>query len=224
MKKYKNYYIGAAVCFFLMCFALDPATDSEDPLVAAIFGVIGVFLLILPPVLKYLEKKEAERKERERIEAKKQAAIAAAIAAQKEQARKNEVRKRALTHFNNSPFVRQVIRDLRSRNWDNMNGKYGHCTVYQDRLVAGRCYYYDEYGLDKLSLERCEELAEFLGMAYGKDYTTKGIYRSNCGPTGTFTSFLGSDGTVSTIPDYFEGKPTLEGYKLKPVMPTLKKW
>ena len=119
-----------------------------------VFGAIGFLLLYMKEKINDPEEWEEQRKLKKIAKAKKE---------------KEELRKRAIARFNTAPFVKQLVQDFRSRNWQDLDYSKGGCVIYYDKIVTPyRTYVYINYDLARLDQNGCQELAEILGMAYSQ--------------------------------------------------------
>lgn len=147
--------LGCVVCFVLAYLGI----ETGDPVVAAFFGIIGVWLLYMWATKEERKKKKAEEAEKRREEQRRE----------KERNEKKELRQQAIARFNTSPFVLQIVKDFRSRNWRDLDYSKGGCVIYYDKIVTPyRTYVYINYDLARLDQNGCQELAEILGMAYSQ--------------------------------------------------------
>ncbi len=119
-----------------------------------VFGAIGFLLLYMKEKINDPEEWEEQRKLKKIAKAKKE---------------KEELRKHAIARFNTAPFVKQLVQDFRSRNWQDLDYSKGGCVIYYDKIVTPyRTYVYINYDLARLDQNGCQELAEILGMAYSQ--------------------------------------------------------
>lgn len=144
----------------------------------------------------------------------KRAEEAARREAEKERRRKDAVRQCAITRFRTSAFVSTLIQDFSNRNWRDLDYTQNGCYVYPDKIVTPcQTYIYINYGLANLDMEGCEELAEYLGTVYGRPYSAVKETKFFGGVSNSYTSYLGSDGSVSTVRDAWGEERTI-AYRL----------
>lgn len=137
--------IAAIICFILALVAIG---SGEIP-VAVVFVVLGIWF-----ACRWATKDEREK--------------------EKEQKEQKETVDRARERFKDSRFVTQIIQEFRNRNWRDLDYNFGGCKVWLDRIITPyQTYVYIDYGLGRLDVEGCKELAVYLGMAFGKDFCTK---------------------------------------------------
>ena len=213
--------LGCVVCFVLAYLGI----ETGDPVVAAFFGIIGVWLLYLWATKEERKKKKAEEAEKRREEQRRE----------KERNEKKELRQQAIARFNTSPFVLQIVKDFRSRNWRDLDYSKGGCMICCDKIVTPyRTYIYIDHGLARLDRKGCQELAEILGIAYNaankKPYTAQEITHFSGGLSGSYSGYYNSStGDFSASPDAIESY-AFDGYKLysndtvPPPPPTGKPW
>lgn len=202
----------AIICFVLAAIAI----ESGDILMITIFAGLGILFTYLWATREDREKKRREELKKQREELKKQ-----------KLAEKIQLSK---ARFSNSAFAAQVIQDFRSRHWGDLDFKRGSCQIFHDKIVTPyQTYLYINYGLGKLDNNGCEQLALYLGEAYGGGYETKAIERGYGGYSGSYSGYISSDGSVSISPDG-GGDFVTVGYELcskasmTPSNPVGKKW
>ena len=186
----------AIICFVAAAIAI----ETGDMFMLAVFGGLGVLLTYLWAPKDKRAKKRALEEQKQREEAERQ--------------RKEQVRQRALTRFNASPLAVQIIRDMRNRNWLDLDYKRDGCCIYFDK-IATPCqkYTYRDYGLKDLDEADCEELAEYLGLAYGREYCVKKMTKFVGGVSSSYSGHIGADGSVSLCRDGWSEEKTI-GYKV----------
>lgn len=186
----------AIICFVVTAIAI----ESGEVFMIITFGGIGILLTYLWATKDKRRQEEAERKRKEKEEA--------------ERKRKEETRQRALVRFNTSTFATQIIQDFRSRNWRDLDYKSGGCQIYSDKIITPcQSYVYIDYGWGKLDIKSCEELAEYLGIAYGKTYSAEAITKFVGGVSSSYSGHISSTGDVSVYRDAW-GDDKVIGYKL----------
>lgn len=165
----------------------------NDLIPGLIFAGVGVLLIYL----KVTERKRFTHREQRRIEEKK-----------------NNTIQSAKLRFNNSTFVTHLIRDCRARNWSDLNYVNGGCQVLTDKIVTPyKTYLYDDFGLNRLDIKGCEQLAVYIGELFGRKYEVEEISQFFGGYTGGYSGYVGSDGSISVSRNYSGGERTL-GYKV----------
>ena len=104
--------------------------------------------------------------------------------------------------FGNSAFVAQVISDFRVRNWNDLDYRRGGCQILEDKIETPyRTYIYIQYGLGKLDQEGREQLAYYLGEAYGGCYSFTPIEKLAGGRSNSYSGYISSDGDVRISSD-----------------------
>lgn len=189
------------VCFLILWMGI----EDGDSTMIVIFG--GLFVLLVG--LKVTEKLRAK------IGLNLRTIIRAIIVRRKEE----KLIKRANARFDNSSFAALVLRDLRQDNWDAFSDPQG-CQVLPDKIITPhKTYdYLNGYGLKKLDQSGCKELATYLAQFYPGKCSIIEKIRYAGGFTGSYSSYVNSDGGVTTSPDYVGGE-YWEGYIIRKVTP-----
>lgn len=186
----------AIVCFVIAAIAI----ESGEVFMIVFFGGIGALLTYLWATKDKREKEVHRKTQQRRIET--------------EQKRKEETRRCGLSRFGGSIFAEQLVREFRGRNWLDLDFRNGGCQIYSDKIVTPcKTYVYINYGLAKLDIKGCEELAEFLGVVYGRAYSVDKITKFVGGVSDSYSGHINSDGGVSVYRDAWGGD-TVIGYKL----------
>ena len=190
--------IAAIVFVFLTIFAL---TEGDDIAVTILFGALAVLFI-------YLWATKAKRKQKQIEETEKREA-------EQERQRKAELQQRACKRFNASPFATQLRQDFAQRGWQDLDYNKGQgCRIYADRIETPcRTYVYIDYGWGKLDMQSCEELAEYLGLACGKEYITNKLTKFVGGRSSSYSGYIDSNGSVSICQDA-DGNDVTIGYSV----------
>ncbi len=191
------------VCYILAALAV----ESGDPLMIVLFLGLAIWLHYLWATKeKRAAKRLQEQQERERLERIQ----------------------RARARFYGLSFVSRAIGEMRNRGWEDLNYTKGGCKVLKDRIETPyQTYLYGD--LENLDIKGCEELAVFIGEAYGGAYKYQIQEKLVGGASNSYSGHLGPDGSVSIYPDG-GGDFVPIGYKLyseasvPPPPPPKKKW
>ena len=187
---------SAIICFIIAAIAI----ESGEIFMIVIFGGLGVLLT-------YLWATKDKRAEAAKQEEQKKKAEA-------ERRRKEALRQHATTRFNTSPLAAQIVRDFRSRNWLDLDYKKHGCSIYFDKITTPcQKYTYLDYGLGKLDEGSCEELAEYLGLAYGREYRVEKLTKTVGGVSSSYSGHISADGGVSLCRDGWSEEVTI-GYRV----------
>ncbi|MBE6796329.1 MAG: hypothetical protein E7533_07080 [Ruminococcaceae bacterium] len=204
--------IGAIICFIIAAIAIE---DGESYMVA-IFGGLGLYL-----IYRRITRDDREAEKAEKAAQRKQ---------EEEKKRKEKVRQNALVRFKSSSFANQIIRDFRTRNWSDLDYRKGGCNIECDSIKTPyKTYVYIDYGLGRLNKNGCQELAEYIGMAYGSDYSTKEMIKSVGGYSGGYSGYVSSNGDISIsrdadVADIFVGYKLYSKNTVPPPPPQGKAW
>ena len=190
--------VAAIIFIIITILAID---DGSDMTVTVLFGGLAVLFIYLWATKDARKKKQAENAQKQREE--------------KERQRIAEVQQSACARFNASPFATQLRQDFAQRGWQDLDYNNGKgCQIYADKIETPcRTYVYIDYGLGKLDMQSCEELAEYLGLASGREYVTRKLEKFVGGRSSSYSGYVDSNGHVSISQDA-DGHDVTIGYSV----------
>ncbi len=198
--------MGVVAIIFVICTIL-AIEDGGDMTVTVLFAGLAVLFIYLWATKDKRAKKRVEETRKRKEEEECQ--------------RKAKLQQYACRRFNTAPFATQLRQDFHKRNWKDLDYNSGGCAIYEDRIITHcQAYIYLDHGWGNLDLPSCETLAEYFGLASGKEYVTEKITKTIGGVSSSYSGYISNDGSVSLSRDFW-GEDITIGYKvyIKPSVP-----